>query len=112
MNHFASRSRRRSRSTAQERADWVRRYEQSGLTQREFSHRHRLGLSTLQRWIARTRVESGRSVGPMWQELKMPTAVGGPRWVVELVRPDGLTVRLTPEAPVELVSELLRVRAC
>lgn len=43
----------RRRYTAEERNQWVERYVQSGLTQREFAANHRLGLSNLQHWAAR-----------------------------------------------------------
>jgi hypothetical protein len=114
MNSTTARARRRPRSTPPERADWVRRFHRSGLTQREFADRHRLGLSTLQKWMAQRPAEpsSGRGAKCVWQELKLPAPPGAPRWAVELVRPDGLTLRVAPEAPTSLVAELLRVGPC
>jgi len=40
------------RFTAEQRADWVRRYERSGLLQQAFVVKHRLRLFTLQKGIA------------------------------------------------------------
>jgi transposase-like protein len=115
MNPLTSRSQRRRRSTAQERTDWVLRYEESGLTQKDFCRRYHLRLSTLQRWMARRRVDGTAApaqTSGQWQELKLSSSPGTPRWAVELVRSDGLTVRLTTEAPPALVVKLLRVRGC
>jgi hypothetical protein len=47
---FASQQ-RGPHSTPEQRADWLRRYERSGLSPREFAGRHRLGLFTLRKWI-------------------------------------------------------------
>ena len=105
---------RRPRATSTERARWVRRYDRSGLTQREFAVRHQLGLSTLQKWVAhcRTQADSGSVAQPLWQEFKLPAAPGAARWAVELVRPDGLILRVADDAPVELIAGLLRVPPC
>ncbi len=105
---------RRPRATSAERARWVRRYDRSGLTQREFAIRHQLGLSTLQKWVAhcRTQADSGSAAQPLWQELKLPAALAPARWAVELVRPDGLTCRVAHDAPAELVAGLLRLPPC
>lgn len=113
MNEIIPGTRRR-RTTSAERADWVQRYDRSGLTQREFAERHRLGLSTLQKWVGQCRAaaDSGREAQPLWQELKLPPSSGAARWAVELVRPDGLTLRVAHDAPAELVAGLLGVPPC
>jgi hypothetical protein len=92
----------------------VQRYERSGLTQREFAARHQLGLSTLQKWVAQCRAAATASSQalPIWQELKLPTATNPGRWAVELVRPDGLTLRIAHDAPAELIAGLLLVPPC
>ena len=114
MNHRFDRGRRRCRSTVQERAQWVRQYVQSGLSQREFAERHQLGLSTLQKWIAQHPVlaASGAEDPGHWQELKLPVGLGPIRWAAELVRPDGWIVRVAPEASPAWVAEVLRSSAC
>jgi hypothetical protein len=48
----------------------------------------------------------------VWQELKLPASLGTMRWAAEVVRPDGLTVRLAHDAPAALLEELLRARSC
>jgi transposase-like protein len=83
---------RRPRSSAAERAQWARRYYQSGLGQREFAARHRLRLSTLQRWVR----QHPRIAGA-FTELKLPAL--SQRWAVEWVRGDGSILRLAHDAP-------------
>jgi transposase-like protein len=111
---FASLERRRTRSTPDERANWVHQYEQSGLSQREFASRQRLGLSTLCKWIAQneSRGWSGRKAHPVWQELKLDGLPRTPCWAAEVVRADSWVVRVSHDAPASLVAQLLQVRLC
>ena len=115
MKQIFSGTHRRRRTASAERADWAQRYERSGLTQREFAARHQLGLSTLQKWVAQCRAAatpSGEAQQPLWQELKLPASTTPARWAAELVRPDGLTLRVAHDAPAELVAGLLHVPPC
>ncbi len=106
--------RRRPRTTAEQRAKWVARYERSGLAQRDFAQRHGLGLSTLRKWIAQEGNQGmpGRNGQPVWQELKLEGWAGAARWAAEVVRPDGWVVRVTHDTPRPLLTELLRARPC
>jgi transposase-like protein len=114
MNYRFVRARRRSRSTPEQRAQWVRQYSRSGLSQREFANRHQLGLSTLRKWIAQkpAGASSDSEDSPDWKELKLPVGLGPRHWAAELVRPDGWSVRVAPETPPAWVGELLRAGAC
>jgi transposase-like protein len=114
MKDSISSLRRRPHSTPEQRAKWVRRYERSGLSQREFAERHRLGLSTLRKWIAQDgrQALSGRKGKAVWQELKLDGLAGAARWAAEVVRPDGLVVRVAHDAPPAWLEELLRSRPC
>jgi hypothetical protein len=91
---YSSVSARRPRSSAAERAQWARRFHQSGLTQRDFASQEGLRLSTLQRWVRQAPLASAP---PAFAELKFPAP--SPRWVGEVVRPDGTVVRLASDAP-------------
>jgi len=106
--------RRRPRSTPEERAKWVRRYERSGLSQREFAERHGLGVFTLRRWIAQAAHHASptRNGKPVWQELTLGGLAGANRWAAEVVRPDGLVVRVAYDTPRVLLEELLGVFPC
>ena len=55
---------------------------------------------------------SSRKGKPVWHELKLDGVLGLPRWVAEVVRPDGLVVRMAHDAPVALLEALLRGRPC
>jgi transposase-like protein len=114
MRDSFSTARRRPHSTPEQRAQWVRRYERSGLSQREFAERHHLGLSTLQKWIAQDGRQdwSGWSGKPVWQELKLDGVPSATRWAAEVVRPDGFVVRVAHDTPSALLEELLRARPC
>lgn len=102
---------RRARSTVAERAAWAQRYQRSGLTVRAFAAQHRRGLSTLQRWLAQAR-SAPRATALQWQELKLPMVSGASGWAAELVRPDGLTLRLAHDAPPAWVVALWRLPSC
>jgi hypothetical protein len=110
---FAS-QRRRPRTTPEERAGWVQRYQRSGLSQREFAERNHLGLFSLRKWIAQNAVQArgGADTQAVWQEVKLDALPGATRWAAEVVRPDGLVVRVALDTPVALLEELLRARRC
>jgi hypothetical protein len=84
------------------------------LSQREFAERHRLGLSTLRKWIAQNgnQAFAGRNGKAVWQELKLGALPGATRWAAEVMRPDGLVVRVAHDVPTGLLEELLRVQPC
>lgn len=87
---------RRHRTTAAERAAWVRRFEQSGLTRGEFAQRHGLGRSTLDRW-RRQRASVPPALPPL-HEVSLAPLLGQLPWSAEVQRPDGLTLRLSAAA--------------
>ena len=51
VNHRTASSNRFPQTTCEQRAHWILRYHQSGLTQRAFASEHGIGLSTLGRWL-------------------------------------------------------------
>ena len=88
----------------------MRQYLRSGLSQRAFADQHQLGLSSLRKWIAQHAGQAGTTVevAPGWHEVTLPAAAGPRRWAAELVRPDGLLLRLASEASPAWVGALLR----
>jgi len=92
----------------------VRRYERSGLSQHEFAERHGLGVFTLRRWTAQAAHHAlpTRNGKPVWQELPLGGLAGANRWAAEVVRPDGLVVRVAYDTPRVLLEELLGVFPC
>jgi hypothetical protein len=99
----------------EERRRIAERCERSGLSRSEFARRHRVSLSSLQRWLAEVR--SARKEGPavLFREVALsPPLVAVPSvgWAVEVVSPDGMTVRCREGLPIEDLARLLRDRAC
>jgi hypothetical protein len=104
-------SSRRPRSTASQRARWAQRFFQSGLSAREFALQHRLGLSTLQRWVALSRAQAGAPAlvaDATFAEVKLPPVARAPGWAAEVLRPDGSTLRLAHDVAPALLRQLLR----
>ena len=93
---------RRPHAKPEERAHWVEQYHKSGLTQREFARHHGLVLSTLQRWLRQERPSESSA---LFAEVKLPAPSG--RWAAEVLRTDGMLVRLAHDAPSSLVQQLL-----
>jgi transposase-like protein len=99
---------RRARATAEERAEWAKRFAESGLGQREFCRQHGLVLMTLQRWLERVQSDGGAlQATPHFTEVKLSACGSGVRWAAELCRASGWTVRLAHDVPSGLVEQLL-----
>jgi transcriptional regulator with XRE-family HTH domain len=78
------------------------------LTQRDFASRHGVGLSTLSKWL---RVESETPSPPVkFQEVTLPNMTL--RYAVEVVSPQGWTVRLQNGSDVQQLPALLQALPC
>ncbi|MGP8199324.1 MAG: IS66 family insertion sequence element accessory protein TnpA [Limisphaerales bacterium] len=107
MKYSKSRSGRR-RWTAKQRQRLLARFHQSQLTQRDFANRHGVGLSTLSKWL---RVESETPSAPVkFQEVTLPNTPL--RYAVEVVSPQGWTVRLQNNSEIETLPQLLQALPC
>jgi transposase-like protein len=107
MNYSKSGSGRR-RWTPAQRQRLLARFHQSQLTQREFAIRHGVGLSTLSKWL---RVESEIPSPPIkFQEVTLPKMQA--RYAVEVVSPQGWTVRLQNGSEIETLPQLLQALPC
>ena len=105
-------SKRRRRFRPEERAEWVRRFLDSGLTQHDFCRANSVALSTLQRWVAEQESDSqSTSLNPqaVFAEVQCPALPTPTRWVAELCRPNGVVLRLAQEVSPGLLEKLLRV---
>ena len=109
MKSEVTESWRRHRTTAAERAAWVRRSERSGLTRGEFAQRHGLGRSTLDRWRG-SRASVPKALPPL-REVRLAPLLGPPPWAAEVQRPDGLTLRLSAAA-LPWLDQFLAPRPC
>ena len=99
---------RRRRLTSQQRQRLLARYHKGQFTQREFAARAGIGLSTLIKWLQQERTTGQPSVA--FQEVVLPGAAG--RWALEVVNPQGWTLRLQTTASAEILGSLLRTLPC
>lgn len=104
-------SRRRRRTTALERADWVARLASSGLTIKEFARQHRLSPATLAQWKSK----AGRSLAqrlpqraasPVFHTIDLPTPEPTHPWDLEVLLPNGLRFRVRHGCPVRWLQRL------
>jgi transposase-like protein len=102
MKHFSTRPRRRF--TADERANFVALYRQSGLRQNAFARQHGIKLGTLQQWLTRLKARSSTS-GPGFQELMVPLTSSP--WAAEIRLNEEMTIQLGLEATGQLINQLL-----
>ena len=98
-----------------ERRRVAERFESGGLTRREFAKRHRISLSSLNRWLAEARHASGVEHPVVFHEVAVsppiPPAVPMD-WAVELTSPDGISIRCRESLSVHDLARLLRGGAC
>jgi transposase-like protein len=106
---YSSKSRSgRRRWTDKQRQRLLARFHESQLTQRDFAGRHGVGLSTLSKWL---RVESEATSPPMkFQEVTLPNMPL--RYAVEVVSPQGWTVRLQKSFEIETLAQVLQALPC
>jgi transposase-like protein len=98
----------RRRLTSQQRQRLLARFHKGQLTQRDFAARHGVGLSTLSKWL---RSEDKTALAPMkFQEVTLPHTPL--RYAVELVSPQGWTVRLQNASDIESLPQLLQALPC
>ena len=97
----------RRRLTSEQRQRLLTRFHRSRLTQRDFAARHGIGLSTLNKWLRLERDAVPTKV--KFQEVRLPNAT--PRWLIEVVSPQGWTVRLHG-SEVQTLPQLLRALPC
>jgi hypothetical protein len=91
------------------------RCERSGLSQSEFARRHRISLSSLQRWLSEARNAPKKVPASVFREVTvspLPASAPSPGWAVEIVGPDGMTVRCRDGLSIEDLARLLRGLAC
>lgn len=99
----------------EERRRIVERCEGSGLSRSEFARRHRILLSSLQQWLAEARNAPKEVPAVVFREVAAspPLIVStSPTWAIEIVRPDGATVRCRDGLSVDDLLRLLREPRC
>lgn len=98
----------RRRLTPQQRQRLLSRFHQGQFTQREFAARAGIGLSTLVKWLQQERTQGQ---GPVrFQEVVMASPSG--QWALEIVHPQGWTVRLARMSDAPSLPPLLSALPC
>lgn len=98
---------RRLNTTPAQRARWVRRFRNSGLSQQAFARKHHLAVSTLGVWIKKTKPSADPNSQPVpLSEVSLPALLSP--WAAEVTQRNGTTVRLSAPIARELLPKLLR----
>lgn len=93
----------------EQRAQWVERFCESGLSLRQFSAQHGLGYMSLWRWVRAQRHETSDQAASAFTEIKLAPSVERTDWVAELSLPSGKVLRLSKDVPACLLEQLLRL---
>lgn len=92
------------------KAEWVRRFHQSGLGYEKFSRLHGLRMATLWRWVHREPELRPEGCAVTFTEIKLaepaPQQCSGS---LELSFANGNTLRIWGEVPAAMLEQLLRV---
>jgi transposase-like protein len=113
--HVSSTPKPRRRYSFKEKADYLERFLQSGLSMAEFCRQTHLATSCLQRWLkliepsSRAQEVSASQSPPLFQELPLPKVLANASWSVELSRANGTVLRLAQPVSPQLLEQLLRV---
>ena len=105
--------RRRRRSTAHERADWLARLANSGLTVAEFARQHRLSPATLAQWKwkaahSRPQRPPQLAASPAFHSIDLPAREPNHDWDLEVLLPNGLRFRIRDGCPVRWLQRLFQ----
>lgn len=110
----------RRRFTADQIQKHLRAFDRSGVCAAVFARQHDLVYSVLLRWLQRRRQAPGvwprAKGGPQRRvklhELPLGSLLGAGRWAAEIVRPDGVTVRVAHDVPAAWLDGLLAPGTC
>lgn len=117
MRPDARSRRRRPRSTGNE--EWrpiIEAFRRSGLSRRAFCEETTVPLSTLNWWLTKARREA--SPAPVaFTEVRLPSSPPSgpsspPTWSLEIVLPDGVTLRFGDALSIAALVQLLREARC
>ena len=110
----------RRRFTAAQIQKHLRAFDRSGVCAAVFARQHDLVYSVLLRWLQRRRqapvvwprAKSEAGCRVKLHELPLGSLLGAGRWAAEIVRPDGVTVRVAHDVPAAWLNGLLAPGAC
>jgi transposase-like protein len=104
----ASAARRRSPASAAERAQWVKRFHESGLSLRKFSTEHRVSLMSICRWVNQAKESPAHPAAIEFEEVRLAAPINN-RWAAELSFANGNTLRIWGEVSASMLEQLLRI---
>jgi hypothetical protein len=105
------RNSRGRRFSPQQRRELLKGFEQSGLTQRQFANREKLGLSTLSKWV-REQCRSASIPSPPIEFQELIPASPDRIWAAEIVSPQNWTLRLAQKPDVFTLQQIVRALPC
>jgi transposase-like protein len=99
--------------------EFVRRYLESGLTQKEFVARHGFSLAALSKWLRQSRLGGGKALKPRprrrgrkpataLQEVPLSSVLSPVSWAAELRGPSGAVLSIRADVSPQLLRLLLR----
>jgi hypothetical protein len=97
--------------TPAEKAEWVRRFKESGFSLRKFSEQYGLRRSSLWQWTSKYSSADVKSANaPAFVEVQLrPAPVCEPAWSVELTFANGNILRMCGEVPAGTLQQVLSV---
>ncbi|HEY3856706.1 MAG TPA: hypothetical protein VGO67_20155 [Verrucomicrobiae bacterium] len=98
----------RRRLTFKQRQRLLAQFHKSQLTQHDFALQHSVGMFTLSKWLRLERDAVPAKV--KFQEVRLPNPTS--RWPIEVVSPQGWTVRLQNSSDVQQLPSLLQALPC
>jgi hypothetical protein len=102
---------KRNYRTAAQRAEIIEQFHRSGLSRIAFAQSQGIPISTLSKWLTSARHASKDASPVLFREVRLPIVPSSAsQWVMEIVCPDGVTVRYREPLPVADIAWLLRGR--
>ena len=97
--------------TPAEKAEWVRRFKESGFSLRKFSEQYGLRLSSLWQWSSKYSSADVKSANtPAFVEVQLRSAlVPEAAWSVELTFANGNILRMCGQVPAGILQQVLSV---
>jgi hypothetical protein len=110
----------RRRFTAAQIQQYLSAFDRGGVCAAVFARQHDLVYSVLLRWLQRRRqvprgwpkAKGGARRRVKLHELPLGSLLGAGRWAAEIVRPNGVTVRVAHDVPAAWLNDLLAPGAC
>jgi transposase-like protein len=102
------------RASAAARMEMAERYRSSGMTRRAFCESEGISTSTLDWWLRKRKEGLGRRKRVAFREVPLIAAgvTGAANWAMEIVSPQGWTVRSRDTLSGDDIARLLRESQC